>query len=79
LNPHLNTLYYGAHCLFVFLFGSQDIVLLIIAGFLSIDCGGKTDYTDLNNIRWVTDADYIDHLGETADIGNATDDPMVLI
>jgi hypothetical protein len=38
-------------------------------GFLSIICGGKTNYTDENNITWVPDADYID-VGETADIGN---------
>jgi hypothetical protein len=40
-----------------------------VAGFLSIRCGRKTNYTDENNITWVTDADYID-VGETADIGN---------
>lgn len=28
-------------------------------GFLSIDCGGKTNYTSQNNITWVTDANYI--------------------
>jgi hypothetical protein len=39
-------------------------------GFLTISCGGKTNYTE-NNITWVTDAGYID-VGETADIGNAT-------
>ena len=45
-----------------------------LAGFLSIDCGGKSNYTDENKIQWVTDANYIDDLGETADIGNATEE-----
>ena len=45
-----------------------------LAGFLSINCGGKTNYTDLNNISWVSDANYIDHLGQTAYIGNATEE-----
>eukprot|EP00253_Pinus_taeda_P008326 PITA_08326 len=39
-------------------------------GFLSISCGGRTNYTE-DNIAWVTDAPYID-IGETADIGNAS-------
>jgi hypothetical protein len=46
-----------------------------VAGFLSIRCGGKTNYTDENNITWVTDADYID-VGETADIGNVTEQAL---
>ena len=45
-----------------------------IAGFLNIDCGGKTNHTDVNNMKWVTDANYIDDLGERADIGNATEE-----
>lgn len=40
-------------------------------GFLSIDCGGQTNYTGQNNITWVTDANYID-VGVVKDIGNAT-------
>lgn len=40
-------------------------------GFLSIDCGGKENHTDENNITWVTDANYID-IGDTEDIGSAT-------
>lgn len=39
-------------------------------GFLSVDCAGKENYTDENNIAWVTDANYID-VGEPADTGNA--------
>lgn len=37
-------------------------------GFLSVDCAGKENYTDENNIAWVTDANYID-VGEPADTG----------
>jgi hypothetical protein len=44
-----------------------------VEGFLSIICGGKTNYTE-NNRTWVTDADYI-NVGETADIGNASQGP----
>jgi len=40
-------------------------------GFLSIDCGGKTNQTRENNVRWVTDANYID-VGQTGEIGNAS-------
>jgi hypothetical protein len=40
------------------------------AGFLSIDCGGKANHTDENNITWVTDANYID-VGQTGEIGDA--------
>ena len=40
-------------------------------GFLSIDCGGKTNQTRENNIKWVTDANYID-VGQTGEIGNAS-------
>lgn len=40
-------------------------------GFLSVDCAGKENHTDENNIAWVTDANYID-VGETAVTGNAT-------
>lgn len=34
-------------------------------GFLSIDCGAKTNHTDENNISWITDANYID-VGNTS-------------
>jgi len=40
-------------------------------GFLSIDCGSKTNHTDENYITWVTDTNYID-VGRTASTGNAT-------
>jgi len=40
-------------------------------GFVSVDCGGKENYTDENNITWVTDANYID-VGETEVTGIAT-------
>jgi hypothetical protein len=39
-------------------------------GFLSIDCGGKANHTDENNITWVTDANYI-NVGQTGKIGDA--------
>eukprot|EP00253_Pinus_taeda_P035970 PITA_35970 len=42
-------------------------------GFLSIDCGSSTNYSDINNIRWVTDDNYIDHLGQRANIGNVSE------
>ncbi|GLJ57870.1 hypothetical protein SUGI_1382800 [Cryptomeria japonica] len=32
----------------------------VIAGFLSIDCGAKTNHIDERNIKWVTDDNYID-------------------
>lgn len=38
-------------------------------GFLSIDCGGKTNYTSQKNITWVTDANYI-NVGSTAYAAN---------
>lgn len=48
---------------------SRLLTVIAQPGFLSIACGGKTNYTDENNIKWVSDAGYID-VGETADIGN---------
>eukprot|EP00253_Pinus_taeda_P030649 PITA_30649 len=38
-----------------------------MAGYLSLDCGGKRNHTAENNITWVSDANYID-VGQTADI-----------
>eukprot|EP00253_Pinus_taeda_P021568 PITA_21568 len=40
-------------------------------GFLSIDCGGKTNRTGENNIMWVTDDNYI-NVGHRGEIGNAS-------
>ncbi len=34
-------------------------LFLISAGFISIDCGSTTPYTDANNISWVPDTTYI--------------------
>eukprot|EP00253_Pinus_taeda_P011125 PITA_11125 len=38
-------------------------------GFLSIQCGAKTNHTDESNITWVTDAHYIE-VGEALDTGD---------
>ena len=43
-----------------------------LTGFLNINCGGKTNHTGENNIKWVSDANYID-VGEIGDTGNATE------
>eukprot|EP00253_Pinus_taeda_P009510 PITA_09510 len=40
-------------------------------GFLSIDCGGKTNRTGETNIMWVTDDNYI-NVGHRGEIGNAS-------
>jgi len=55
-------------------FGVLLSLLAVISaqpGFLSISCGGKTNHTAENNIRWVTDADYI-NVGQTEDTGDAS-------
>lgn len=40
-------------------------------GFLSIDCGAKTNHTADNNISWISDVNYID-VGDTAVTGDTT-------
>ncbi|XP_059071619.1 probable LRR receptor-like serine/threonine-protein kinase At5g48740 [Cryptomeria japonica] len=40
-------------------------------GFLSIVCGGKSDYTDENGIEWVTDDNYIE-VGQKVEIANSS-------
>ncbi|KAH9326582.1 hypothetical protein KI387_006760, partial [Taxus chinensis] len=42
-----------------------------VPGFLSIDCGAKTNHRDAYNIEWVTDDNYID-VGQKADINDST-------
>ena len=47
--------------MFTFIFHLESFYKLFyggVAGFLSICCGGKTNYTDQNIITWVTDAGY---------------------
>ncbi|XP_059072107.1 probable leucine-rich repeat receptor-like protein kinase At2g28990 [Cryptomeria japonica] len=58
-----------------------QVVLLIIwwriafviaqPGFLSINCGGKSNYTDENNIEWVPDDNYIE-VGQKEEIKNSS-------
>lgn len=53
------------------LVGSLPVNVTAQPGFISILCGRKTNYTDENNITWVTDANYID-VGQTASTGDAS-------